>query len=82
MDPGSTDRLLGYMKRQIWRSGIPSGVPGVTVADKVGFYNGYIHDVAIVYAPKGAYILAIMSYGGSNPNMSELSKRVYNFFQN
>lgn len=83
MDTGSTDRLLGYMKRQVWRSGIPSGVPkGVTVADKVGFYAGYIHDVAIVYAPKGDYILAVMSYGGSNPNIAELSKRVYNFFQN
>lgn len=83
LDAGGSERLLSMMKRQVWRSGIPSGVPkGVTVADKVGFYAGYIHDVAIVYGPKGTYILGIMSYGGSNPSMAELSRRVYNFFNN
>ncbi|HEU5187065.1 MAG TPA: serine hydrolase, partial [Candidatus Saccharimonadales bacterium] len=81
LDAGGTERLLGMLKRQVWRSGIPSGVPrGTVVADKVGFYAGYIHDVAIVYAPKGTYILGVMSYGGSNPSMAELSRRVYNFF--
>lgn len=83
LDPAGTERLLSMFKRQVWRGGIPSGVPaGVTVADKVGFYAGYIHDVGIIYAPNGTYILGIMSYGGSNPNMAELSRRVYNFFQN
>lgn len=83
LDTASTDRLLGLLKRQVWRGGIPSGVPkGVVVADKVGFYAGYMHDVAIVYAPKGTYILGVMSYGGSNPNIAELSRRIYTFFQN
>ncbi|HSE29016.1 MAG TPA: serine hydrolase [Candidatus Saccharimonadales bacterium] len=83
LDPAGTERLLSMFKRQVWRGGIPSGVPSnVVVADKVGFYAGYMHDVAIVYAPNGTYILGIMSYGGNNPNMAELSRRVYNFFQN
>lgn len=83
MDEAGTNRLLDMFKRQVWRGGIPSGVPkGVVVADKVGFYNGYVHDVAIVYAPKGTFILAIMSRGGSNPYFADLAKRVYNFFQN
>lgn len=83
MDEAGTNRLLDMFKRQVWRGGIPSGVPkGVVVADKVGFYNGYVHDVAIVYSPKGTFILAIMSRGGSNPYFADLARRVYNFFQN
>lgn len=81
MSQGHTDYLLDLMKRQVWRGGIPQGVPkGVTVADKVGFYNGYKHDVAIVYSPKGTYILAIMSYGGNDAKLADLSRRIYNFF--
>lgn len=81
MGEEATNRLLGYMKRQVWRAGIPSGVPrGVTVADKVGLYNGWVHDVAIVYGPKTTYILAIMSKGGSDPAFANLSSRLYNFF--
>lgn len=81
MGSEGTNRLLGYMKRQVWRAGIPSGVPkGVTVADKVGLYNGWVHDVAIVYGPKTTYILAIMSKSGSDPAFANLSSRMYNFF--
>lgn len=81
MGEEATNRLLGYMKRQVWRAGIPSGVPrGVTVADKVGLYNGWVHDVAIVYGPKTTYILAIMSKGGSDPAFANLSSKLYNFF--
>ncbi len=81
VDKGHTEYLLGLLKRQIWRAGIPSGVPrGVAVADKVGLYNGWVHDVAIVYGPKSTYILGIMSRGGSDPQFADLSRRVYNFF--
>ena len=68
--------LLGLLKRQIYRSGIPRGVPGVTVANKVGFYDGYKHDIAIIYGPKGAYQLGIMSYGGADWRFEDLSRRV------
>lgn len=68
--------LLGLLKRQVYRSGIPRGVPGVTVANKVGFYNGYKHDIGIIYGPKGAYQLGIMSYGGSDGRFADLSRRV------
>ena len=83
MDQEPTERLLGYLKRQIWRAGIPSGVPsGTVVADKVGFYNGWVHDIAIVYGPKSTYILGIMSKGGHDADFANLSKRIYSFFLN
>lgn len=78
-----TERLLGYMKRQIHRKGIPSGVPsGVAVANKVGRYNGWLHDIAIVYGPKSHYILGAMSRGQTYSLYADLSRRVYNFFAN
>lgn len=76
-----TDALLGYMKRQVYRTGIPAGSLGVVVADKVGFLDGLTHDVAIVYAPKGSYVLVIMSTMGSNwANIKDLSEDIYTYF--
>lgn len=77
MNSDNSNYLLGLFQRQIWRSGIPRGVPGITVADKVGFYAGYVHDVGIIYAPRGPYILGIMSRGGANPQFADLSRKVY-----
>jgi beta-lactamase class A len=68
--------LLGLMKRQVYRGGIPAGVPGVAVANKVGFYDGYKHDIAIIYGPRGTYQLGVMSYGGADWRFADLSRRV------
>ena len=83
MGPEANDRLLGYLKRQIWRTGIPVGVPrGTVVANKVGLYNGWVHDVGIIYGPKSTFIIGIMSKSGTDPAFAELTRRVYNFFLN
>jgi beta-lactamase class A len=75
----SRDFLLGLLKRQVWRYGIPTGIPSVTIADKVGFLEDYIHDLAIVYSPKGTYILAIMTKGGSYGGMADVARRVHRY---
>ena len=77
MNAGNTDYLLNLFKHQVYRSGIPKGFPGITVANKIGFYAGYKHDVGIIYAPSGTYILGIMSYGGSDAQFADLSSKVY-----
>ncbi|HEY0965741.1 MAG TPA: serine hydrolase [Candidatus Saccharimonadales bacterium] len=71
----SKDRLLSAMKRNVYRSGIPAGASG-TVADKVGFLNGLLHDASIVYSPKGNYILVIMSDGSSWANLAEITRKI------
>lgn len=71
----SRDRLLSAMKRQIHRQGIPAGTNG-TVADKVGFLNGLLHDAAIVYSPKSTYVLVILSDGSTWANIAQLTKRI------
>lgn len=79
MNGNNTGKLLDYMKRQVYRSGIPAGSHGATVADKVGFLEGYLHDAAIVYAPGNTYALVIMSSGSSWSNISNLADAVYSF---
>lgn len=75
MKPENKDKLLELMKRQVYRSGIPSGAAG-TVADKVGFLGGVLHDSAIVYGPKGVYVLSIYSSGGSWGNIATVARQI------
>ncbi len=73
-----TTHLLILMKTQVYRDGIPAGVPaGVAVADKVGFLYQWQHDVGIVYGPKVSYILVGMSEGGTRASLSTLSRQIY-----
>ena len=71
----SRERLLNAMKRNEHRAGIPSGTSG-TVADKVGFLNGLLHDAAIVYSPKGAYVLTVMSDGATWGDIAEITRKI------
>ncbi len=71
----SRDKLIGLMKRQVYRSGIPKGI-GLTVADKIGFLDGYLHDAGIVYGTKGTYVLVVLTNGGSWAGIADTAKRV------
>jgi len=77
VNSSNRDKLLGLMKRQKYRSGIPAGVNGATVADKVGFIDGLYHDSAIVYGPKGTYVLSIYSNKGSWARMAKVTSRIH-----
>ncbi len=71
----SRSRLLDAMKRNVYRQGVPAGASGVT-ANKVGFLNGLLHDAAIVYSPKGTYVLVVMSDGSSWGNIADLTRKI------
>jgi len=68
--------LLSKLGRQIWRYGIPAGSPGMHVANKLGTVGNYNHDIAIVYHPKGAYVLSVFTYGSSHARIRELARQV------
>ncbi len=70
------DRLLGVMKRQVYRSGIPAGLKGVTVADKVGFLDADLHDSALVYSAKQTYALTILTTGSSWANIADAAAQI------
>jgi len=74
-------RLVDAMKRQIYRSGIPAGT-GLTVADKVGFIDSYIHDAGIVYSARGPYVLVIMTSGSSWSAIADAARQINNFLGN
>jgi beta-lactamase class A len=75
LNADSTSRLIGLMKRNVYRQGIPKGASGTT-ADKVGFLDAFLHDAAIVYSPSGTYALTIMTEGSSWANMAELTRKI------
>lgn len=79
LPPTQNNRLLDMMMRQIYRNGIPAGSRGIVVANKVGYVDGYRHDVGIVYHPKGVYTLSIYSYGGSYSAIADLARTISNY---
>lgn len=72
----SRDIWIAAMKKNIYRKGIPKGIPSVIVADKVGFLYGWLHDASIVYSPKGTYVLIIMTENASWANIAELAAQI------
>lgn len=77
--PGpSRNLLIDYMKRQVYRNGIPAAT-GMMVANKVGGYGSYTHDAAIVYVPGKTYIMVIMSNGYGWPGLTSVAKQVHSF---
>lgn len=75
LSPASRTYLLDLMKAQRFRSGIPAGTP-YAVADKVGFYEGWLNDTGIVYAGATPYVLAIYSNGQSWNTIADATRRI------
>lgn len=74
-DESNRAKLLNYMSKQEYRTGIPTGASdaksGTTVQDKVGFLNDTNNDAGIVTLPNGQkYILVIMTNGHSQSGLS------------
>lgn len=75
LNPDSTNRLLGLMKRNIFRQGVPAGTSS-KVANKVGFLNGLLHDAAIIYGPDGPVVLSVMTDGSSWATIADLTRQI------
>ncbi len=73
--PENRERLLGAMKRNVYRQGVPAGASGA-VADKVGFLWGLLHDATIVYSPKGTYVLVVLTDGSTWANIADLTRKI------
>jgi beta-lactamase class A len=75
LSSASRDLLISLMKQQRYRQGIPAG-SGVTVADKVGFLYGYLHDAAIVYGST-TYVLVIMTNNSSWSQIADAARQIH-----
>lgn len=76
LQPASRERMIEAMKGNVYVKGIPSGIPDATIADKVGFLDGLLHDAAIVYSKKGDFVLIIMTDNASWANIAELAGEI------
>lgn len=79
MDSTQTAALIGRMKQQIYRQGLPAGSNGATVADKVGFYGNYLHDAGVIYYPNSIYVISVFSDGGSWSQIANLASTISNY---
>lgn len=86
LNASNTNYLIALMKSQIWRGRIPSGLPpGIVQASKPGELwtsSGLTEsDAAIVYAPRGTYVISILGVNGSTKaSLARISRVVYEHF--
>jgi beta-lactamase class A len=84
--PGS-EQIHAILERQQRNDMIGSGMPkNIKIAHKTGELNGVVHDVGIVYAPRGSYVLSMLSDKVTNKEMavkvfSKLSQEIYQIYE-
>jgi beta-lactamase class A len=78
----ASGEMLDLMLAQKVRDRLPALLPpGAEVANKTGNLPEVTHDVGIVYAPQPAYIIAVLSDRGGEPEpIAVLSGAVYEYF--
>ncbi len=60
--PAAAHEMTALLLAQETRDGIPRGIPaGVAVGNKTGTWPGATHDVAVVFAPSGAFVLTVLT---------------------
>ena len=83
LSPTSRDMAIDILKRQKYNTIIPLHLPeGTEIAHKTGSTRSVRNDVGIVYAPWGAYSIALMSKGLTDEvegtqRLADLSKLVW-----
>lgn len=85
-DKNYTEKMITLLKRQRLNGKLPKYLPeDTTIAHKTGELDEFTHDVGIVYAPSGDYIIAVLSESNSRPQAEErianVSEAVYKYLQ-
>ncbi|MBI2761866.1 MAG: serine hydrolase [Chloroflexi bacterium] len=81
LDAGSAAEMTRYLLDQETRYGIPRGTPaGIGIGNKTGTWPGATHDVAVVMAPRGAYVLAVLTdHSWDWDLITRVSRAVYEY---
>lgn len=82
IDEATSREMIDLMSRQKVNDRLPALLPdGVQVAHKTGNWDNATHDVGVVYAPGGAYVIAVLSDRSWEAKpIAELSRLVYDYF--
>lgn len=84
----ASQEIIDVLLKQKIRDRIPFLLPeGIRVAHKTGNLEGLSHDAGIVYAPRGAYIIVILSQDlpdelAASKTIAKISQAVYRYFGN
>jgi len=81
-----TQEMIDLLKKQALNTKIPKYLPeNVMIAHKTGELGLVSHDAGIVFGPKTDYIIVVLTDTDNPPdaveNISQISKRVYDYFQ-
>ena len=78
----ASQEMTQMLRKQSVRGRVPAGLPAsVPVANKTGTWENAGHDVAIVYAPFGTYLLVVLSDLTVRDDLiAALSSRVYAYY--
>jgi beta-lactamase class A len=80
--PRASAAMMELLQEQWVRDRIPAGLPpSVLVGNKTGSWDNAAHDVAIVEAPFGIYLLVVLSdQPGDDETIAALSRQVYAYY--
>jgi beta-lactamase class A len=78
----SRNEMLSLLEQEGYRAGVIAGVPSeATVAHKTGSYSDATHDVALVWGPKGPYVIAVLTDRSYDWDaIREVSRAVWDYF--
>jgi beta-lactamase class A len=82
LDGQSAQEMVALLLAQETRAGIPRGLPaGVPVGNKTGTWDAATHDVAVVLAPTGVYVIAVLTDGSwAWDPVTRVSKAVFEYW--
>ncbi len=75
MNGWAREYLMAALQRHHYTKGIPSGSKG-NVHNKVGFLWDYSNDSAVVYHPRGTYVIAVMTKGMSFYAIADITREI------
>ena len=84
LNESNTKFLRDAMRTQVYRTGLPAGMPNATVDDKVGFDSPDLWvDVAIITLPnEREYVVSIFGNGGvSSAQIADFGRTIYDTLQ-
>ncbi len=85
LSPAYSEEMLAILKRQQLNNKLPKYLPDdLEIAHKTGEIDTFTHDAGIVYLPKQAYVIVVLSES-KDPDLAEeriagLSLKVYDYF--
>ena len=80
VSPSASGEMLVLLVSQTVRDRIPAGLPAdIVVGNKTGDWEKATHDVAIVRAPFGTYVIAVLSEQKGTAPLARLSADVYRY---